>query len=202
VKKVNKKIIYVHFKASHAALNSFFSKPPRNIKFLFDSINSINSFKKDKRNKDVNNRKTNSTIKKLLNHLRIFYQKVFDFFKLPRIIPVLPTKRFQYDYILTDCLVLSHKKFICMIEYIGYLVGFKDEKLKFKISRIILKKFLLSNRCKYIFLWSKTSKNMLLNFLNVPENKRNKFKTIYPSMKPKKKLKEKMNELSCYLFQV
>ncbi|MFX1446394.1 MAG: glycosyltransferase family 4 protein, partial [Promethearchaeota archaeon] len=127
-----------------------------------------------------------SVINTIIKLLKDLYFKVLYFFNLPVIYPIFPTNKFQYDFVLNNGLVLGFKKYICYIEYIGSLVNFNDKILNSRLSIKIIRRLLLSKRCKYVFFWSKAAKKILINFFNIPNNKVSKFKTIYPTIEPKK----------------
>lgn len=184
---MKRKLIYVLYKDNHPAFKTLYNNPPKTIKFLFDE----RAIEKDFGvidNKDVKiDRKSNKIpifIKKILFYLKSLYKNFLDILNLPIIVPVLPSNKFHYDYILSFPLVLSNKKFISYVDYIAIFVNFKDRKLRSRISLSIIRRFLLSNRCKYVFNWSKSSKKILIDVLKIPKKKQYKFKTIYPSIEP------------------
>jgi len=204
VLKLKKKILYIPDKNPHPAYHTFYTRPPSNLILKFNEKN--NNLNKNFKEHAVNKRKISEyintrfkAIEKIENILRVFYNKIFDLFNIPIIIPLLHIKR-DYDYLLSPSLVLANKKYILYVESIASIVGFKDRILNSRLSLKIIKKFLLSKRCKYVFNWSKSSKKILIDVLKIPINKQNKFKTIYPSIEPIMKIER--NDSLIYLFFV
>jgi len=183
------KIIYAIYHGDHPALRSLHSQPSKNLKFLLKTkIKSKNS--RETKNKNTfQKRKISEKINifsLISRYFKISYERFFKLFNLPVIRPIIPTRKFHYDFIITDGLVLNltNKKYIYLIEYIGSVVAFNDKILNSKISLKLIKHFLLSKKCKYVFCWSKSSKKMLIDVLNIPEKRQKKFKTIYPTLEP------------------
>ncbi len=181
---MNKKVLYFIYKDRHPAFRLLYEKPPINIKNIFkENINDI-SFESKTSENQFSKR---SSLKNLKITIKNLFSGLFNLLKLPIIIPVLPSRRISYDYIFSDKLVVSKKPFICYVDYIGNLVNWNDLLLKSTLCLSIIKKFFLSKRCKYVFNWSKSAKNQLIQVLNIPKSKQHKFKTIYPSIEGKVK---------------
>jgi glycosyltransferase involved in cell wall biosynthesis len=195
-------ILYVLSKNQHKGLDTFFKHPPKNIEFKFkDSrIKEIVVLTSDYKNhSNYINYYTISMYQKILYHLLIIYRKFLNHFNLPIIGIIPPNIKFNYDFILSNTLIISNKKFICMVENLMGLVDFNDKILSSKLSLILIRKILLSNRCKYIFCWCDSAKLMLFNILKIPKNKQKKFITLYPSIVPVNKIIRK-GELIKLLF--
>ena len=196
IKKSNKKIIktiYVHEKLTHPTKKSLLQHTPKNIRFVFSDYSrqdiSISSEK-------INESSLRSTVKKIL-------KKILEILKLPRIKLFLPTKSKHYDYILSNyCLVLSIKKGVYgPLEHVGDILEYKYHKLKSRFCLSFLKLYILSNRCKYLFFMSESSKDCFQRFLNIPQKKSSKLQVIYPTLKPiKKKVKKESKEV--YLLYI
>ncbi len=201
--KLERKIIYFLYKDNHPAFKTLYNNPPKNIKFLFNERDTANNFDVVDNKDDKIDRKSITIpifIKKILFNLKFLYKKFSNILNLPIVVPVLPSNKFRYDYILSFPLVLSNKKFISYVDYLAIFVNFKDRKLRSRICLSIIRRFLLSNRCKYVFNWSKSSKKMLIEVLKIPEKKQYKFKTIYPSIESKDSNKKNKQKLINLLF--
>ena len=143
-KKNTVKTIYAHEALFHATKKSLFKSPPKNIKFVYPSF-------KPKSTKSSLSIVSNTSIRKIVKNI---LKKLRDFLQLPRIKLFLPSNSRNYNYILSNyCLVLSIKKGIYgPLEHIGDVIGYKYHKLKSPLFLALLKAFILSNRCKYLFL--------------------------------------------------
>ncbi len=191
MEKLSKKIIYVLDKSPHPALQILYNNPPENIKFVFKETKSL-SLEEAVVNKKIRGIKTYNSLnsyRKILFHLKNFLINLFEKLKVPVIIPVLPNRKLYYDYVWSTGLLLSHRKYISYIEYIGGIVKFNDIILTSRVSLKLIRKILLSKRCKYVFNWSESSRKMLIDVLKIPKDKQNKLITLYPITEPKTKNK-------------
>ncbi len=175
---MKKKIIYVPRDFKHPARNVLLKDPPDNLIFKFNKkcLNHLSNHNKIK------------SFRKILLKIKECYTKILDFLNLPGFTLFIPHKRFYFDYCLENFnIILSYKKIIIyQLENIVDLVGYKFKKLNSPLCLLFLKKYLLSNRCKFVFCMSKASKKSVINTLNIPKNKFDKFKVIYPVLKPSK----------------
>jgi len=182
-----KHIYVVHKIENHPIFSSLYYHPPKNLKIVY---RDLPYFEKHGEGLDENislYQKSSST-KRIFYFFKLAYFKLLEVLNFPIIILILPSKNLSYDYLLTLPLVLSTKKFITFVNYLGMFVNWDDARLNSKICLSIIRKLLLSNRCKYVFNLSKSSKKMLIDVLRIPKNKQSKFKTLYPSMEPKDKI--------------
>ena len=191
---MNKKLIYVPHEFPHHARKSLLQNTPENLKFIINE-------KISKSNKKSSKKKF-SYKEVLVNFLKTILLKVFDFFNIPIIKLLIPRERFYFDYYLEDFyLPLSSKKIIFyQIENIGDFVNFDFKKLSSRLCLILIRTFLLSNRCKYVFCMTEASKITCINMLNIPENKHYKFQVIYPTMKPFETKERNQNDKIQLLF--
>lgn len=185
---MNIKHIYVLYREeNHPIFKSLYTHPPKNLKLTFREPTYIENIEVDFGGK-MSIYPEPTKIRRIIFFFKLLYFKFLEILNFPIIMPILPNKKFHYDYILTFPLVLSPKEFICYINYLGMFVNWDDERLNSKICLNVIRKFLLSKRCKFVFNLSKSSKKMLIDVLNVPKNKQSKFKTIYPSMEPENRI--------------
>lgn len=195
MEKLSKKIIYVLDKSPHPALQILYNNPPKNIKFVFKETKSL-SLEEAVVNRKSTEIKTYHNLnlnRKIIYHFKNFLINFFEKIKVPIIIPVLPNRKFYYDYVWSIGLLLSYKKHISYIDYIGGIVKFNDMILNSKFSLKLIRKILLGNKCKYVFNWSESSRKMLIDVLKIPKDKQKKFITLYPIIEPKKKKIKKDN---------
>lgn len=180
---LNKYAIYIPNKVNHPAYDLFYEEPPNNIRIIFNEQKYKNHLGYHETKKNYLN--SHSIISKIIKISKNLFFNLLGFLNLPIVYPILPTNKLYYDYVLNNGLILSFKKSICYTEYIGSLVNFNDIILRSPISIKIIKKLLLSKRYEYVFVWSKTAKKILINFLRIPDEKISKFKVIYPTIVPK-----------------
>lgn len=186
--------IYVPFKSEHNALISLYNNPPNNINFLLNEFKEIEG-------KNLERKENKNNFRKKIYEVFIrIYEKCISILNLPNIILILPTKKFHYDYILSNGLILGRKQWILIAEFIGTVVSYKHHRLKSPLCLKIIKKFLVSKRCKYIFNWSESSRKTFIDTLQIPENKQHKFKVIYPTLKPINFEKKKKDRFIRLLF--
>lgn len=190
--KLKKKIIYVREPPVfwHNTNKSLFRNPPKNLKFIFPKR------KISKKNIQLNN-KGEGVIKKVFKKLKSLKRKVNSLFNLPEIQIELPNKKFYFDYFLERyCLILSTKKVIIYGNVKSLLGNFRTgfKRLNSRLCLIILRTYLLSNRCKYFFCMSEASRKAAIKLLNIPKRKHYKFQVIYPTMKPSKYKKDKKKD--------
>ncbi|MFW9821472.1 MAG: glycosyltransferase [Candidatus Thorarchaeota archaeon] len=185
---MTKKVIFIHENLSHPTKKNIYQNPPKNIKFLFSNNSK----------QIVGDRLTESTKTVIIKLLNKIFGILLDRINLPRITIVLPSKKVNFDYVLSNfSLVLSTRKQILgPFEHIGDIVGYKYNKLKSAIGRKFLKWFILSSRCKYVFFMSESSKESFSKFLKIPEKKSSKMHIIYPTMIPFPKKKKTSNKIS------
>ncbi len=199
---LSKKIIYVLDRSPHPAFQILYNNPPKNIKFIFKEKKLLNL------EEAIVNRKLRENItyhnsnlyRKIFFHLKKLLINLFEKLKVPVIIPVLPNRKLYYDYVWSTGLLLSHRKYISYIEYIGGIVKSNDIILTSRVSLKLIKKFLLSKRCKYVFNWSESSRKMLIDVLKIPKDKQNKLITLYPITEPK--IKNKRDDIKVRMLFV
>lgn len=191
---MKKTTIYIPRDFNHPARDTLLDNPPKNLKFILNrqKVDIISA-------KLLNNNV--GIFKKLLIILKLMYGKFFDLFNIPVIRISIPQKKYYFDYYLENFhLVLSHKKIlIYQLENIADLVGYNFKKLKSTLCRLILRKYLLSKRCKYIFCMSKASKSSAIKTLNIPKRYDPKFQVIYPTLQPYN-IKQKLDKKSIKLL--
>lgn len=169
-------VIFIHERLVHPTKKNIFQNPPTNIKFIFS--NNSKQIVEDRLSRSIE-----AMILRLIKKVSI---KFFDLIKLPRISVILPSKKKNFNYILSNfSLILSTRKLILgPLEHIGDIISYKYNKLKSPIGLKFLKWFILSSRCKYVFFMSESSKESFSKFLNIPKEKSLKFHVMYPTMNP------------------
>lgn len=192
---MNKKVIFVPLKPRHRARKTLLSNPPKHIKYIIG--------KEEIKNTKVEPiEKHNGFFNKIRDFSHIILKKIFSQFQFPNIEIKLPDRKFYFDYYLKHgSLILSNKKFIVhQLEYIISLFNTKGRKLNSRLSLILLKTILLSNRCKYIFCMSEASKESAIKILNIPKKKQEKFQVIYPTVYPIKYKKDSNDNIVRLLY--
>lgn len=191
---MKKKVIYISRKFNHPARDSLLIDPPKNIEFLRnESVNPIEP------NISGNDKSLGFLIKiRLL--FKSIYGKIFDILRLPIIKFGISFGPYNY-FLETFGLNISNKKVIIyQLESIADLVGYNFKKLKSRLGLTLIRLFLLSNRCKYVFCMSKASRESALELLGVPIKRSSKFQVIYPTKEPFDVEREKSSSIIKLLF--
>ncbi len=128
---MSKKIIYVLDESPHPALQILYNNPPKNVKFVFKESKSLSLEEAvvNRKSREIKTYLSLNLYRKILFHLKNFLINLFEKLKVPVIIPVLPKRKLYYDYVWSTGLLLSHRRYISYIEYIGGIVKFNDKIL-------------------------------------------------------------------------
>ena len=182
-------------KPRHRARKTLLSNSPKHIKYIVGEGEI-----KNKNIKPI--KKHNIFFNKIRDLSHMIFKKIFSQIQFPAIEIKLPNRNFYFDYYLKNIsVILSNKKFIVyQLENILSLFNTKGQKLNSRLSLILLKAILLSNRCKYIFCMSEAAKESAIKILNIPQKKQEKFQVIYPTINPIKYKKDSNDPIVRLLY--